>query len=90
MINWNDEQKTEPPLTMDMDEMAILHIIEVPLKLPHYPCHTQHVERIVPVVTESAMQRVGFINRHRWILTTTESREICPQLNTKKDDIAME
>ena len=65
MIDWDKVEVTEPPLTMDMDEKQLLDIIETPLQLPHYPCHTQHVERIVPVVTESAMQRIGFENRHR-------------------------
>ena len=68
MVDWDKEQVTEPPLTMELDDRQLLDIIEKPLHLPHYPCHTQHVERIVPVVTEAAMQRVGYENRHRSVL----------------------
>ena len=67
MVDWTKEQVTEPPLTMDLDDRELLNIIEKPLHLPHYPCHTQHVERTVPVVTEAAMQRVGYVNRHRLV-----------------------
>ena len=66
MVDWEKEQKTEPPLTMNLSDREILDIIEKPLELPHYPCHTQHVERVVPLVTEAAMQRVGYLNRHRY------------------------
>ena len=90
MIDWDQVEVTEPPLTMDMTELQLLEIIETPLTLPHYPCHTQHVERIVPVVTESAMQRIGFDNRHKWILSTMESRKLCPAFTTKLDDSTMD
>ena len=65
MIDWDLLEVTEPPLTMDLEEKQLLEIIETPLQLPHYPCHTQHVERVVPLVTESALQRIGYENRHR-------------------------
>ena len=90
MVKWDKVVVTEPPLTMDLDEIELLEIIGTPLQLPHYPCHTQHVERVVPLVTESAMQRIGFDNRHRWILSTLESRKLCPSFTTKNDDTAMD
>ena len=90
MIQWDQVVVTEPPLTMDIEEKQLLDIIETPLQLPHYPCHTQHVERVVPLVTESAMQRIGFDNRHRWILSTIESRKLCPSFTTKMNDTAMD
>ena len=90
MIDFDKVQVTEPPLTMELSLEEILGVIEKPLILPHYPCHTQHVERTVPLVTESAMQRIGYVNRHRWIINTIESRKICPALNSKKDDMKMD
>ena len=89
MVDWDVEQKTEPPLTQSFSDRDILDIIEQPLALPHHPCHTQHVERVVPLVTEAALQRVGYVNRHRWILSTLESRQICPRFTTKSDDADM-
>ena len=90
MKDWNKENMTEPPLTMDLNMEQLLAIIETPLELPHYPCHTQHVERIVPVVTDSAMQRIGYVNRHSWILSTLESRKLCPKFTSKNDDSSMD
>jgi hypothetical protein len=67
MIDWDAEQKTEPPLTMELSDAELLEIIRTPLVLPHFPCHTQHVERLVPLVTEAALQRVGYLGRHRFV-----------------------
>ena len=68
LIDWTDAPLTEPPVTMDLSELEILEIIGSPLHLPPYPCHTLDVERMVPVVTESALQRIGPVNRHRYLL----------------------
>ena len=65
LIDWTDAPMTEPPVTMDLTEQEILEIIGSPLHLPPFPCHTLDVERLVPVVTESALQRIGPVNRHR-------------------------
>ena len=89
MVDWDAEQKTEPHLTQSFSDRDILDIIEQPLALRHHPCHTQHVECVVPLVTEAALQRVGYVNRHRWILSTLESRQICPRFTTKSDDADM-
>ena len=87
MIDWSKEQKTEPPLTIQMTENEILESLEKPLKLPSYPCHTQDVERLVPVVVESCIQKVGYAARHCWILSTMESRCLGPKTYSKKDDM---
>ena len=65
LIKWEDEQKTEPPLTIALSKETILSAFEQPLMLPAYPNHTQAVERNVPVVTESCKQKVGYSARHR-------------------------
>ena len=59
MIDWTLAPLTEPPVTMDLTDLEILEIVGSPLQLPPYPCHTLDVERLVPVVTESALQRIG-------------------------------
>ena len=40
MINWSDEQKFEPPLTINMHKDKILKGFEQPIILDSYPCHT--------------------------------------------------
>ena len=74
MIDWTGP-KTEPPLTMDLTELELLEIIEKPLVLPPFPCHTLDVERLVPVVTESALHSIGPVNRHRQYITAVL---VCP------------
>ena len=74
LVDWEEEQKTEPPLTMPFSDDIILSALEKPLILQNYPNHTQTVERNVPVVTESCLQKVGYSGRHRWILSTLLSR----------------
>ena len=87
LVNWEQEQSTEPPLTMKMSKDEILRGLEEPIVLPKYPCHTQSVERTVPVVTESCLQKVGYTGRHQWILSTMESRGLVHSFNSKKDDM---
>ena len=65
IIDWAEAPKTEPPVTMHLSDLELLEAIGTPLHLPSFPCHTLDVERLVPVVTESALQRVGPVNRHR-------------------------
>ena len=74
---------------MKLSEDIIFSAFEMPLLLKSYPSHTQTVERMVPVVTESCSQKVGYSARHRWILSTLESRKLCPKFDTKSDDIQM-
>ena len=50
---------------MHLINLEILEIIGAPLHLPPFPCHILDAERLVPVVTELAMQRIGPVNRHR-------------------------
>ena len=65
LVDWETAAKTEPPLTQDLSEDVILSALAEPLILPPYPNHTQAVERMVRVVTESCSLRVGYRARHR-------------------------
>ena len=87
LADWEQEQTTEPPLTMKMSNDEILKGLEEPIVLPNYPCHTQSVERTVPVVTESCLQKIGYTGRHQWILSTMESRGLVHSFDSKKDDM---
>ena len=86
MTDLDSEEKMEPPLTMELTDEEINSAVETPVILPAYPCHTQSVERAVGLVSESGKHRVGFVNRHRWILNTLASREERKTFNSKKDD----
>ena len=83
LINWDIEQKTEPPITMEFSRDEILKALEQPLKVPN---HTQAIERTVPVLTESCKQKIGYTAHHRWILSVMASHKMVPKFNCKKHD----
>ena len=85
-MDWDKVEKTEPPLTMDLNEESLLAVIAEPLKLPSYPNHTQGVERFMPVVEMACSQRVGNSARDWFILLLCKSRNLVPKFDSKKDD----
>ena len=87
LIDWNKEKMTEPPLTKQISKEEILSVLEEPLKLPSYLSNTKDVECLVPVVTESCLQKVGYSARQGWILFTMESRKLVPKFDFKKHNI---
>ena len=85
LIDWDTEPCTEPPLTVDLDLDRIMAAISAPLRLPPFPNNTQAVERMVRVVSEAAVKRVGHTARNGLILKLLESRKMIPSFNTKND-----
>ena len=59
LIDWESAKLTEPPFTLDFKEADLLAIKEAPLEVPHYPCHTQAVERAIKIVSEASAAVVG-------------------------------
>ena len=86
IIDWTDKNITEPPLTLAMSDKAVRRCIDHPIQLPHYPCHTQAVERSVKLVTESSVKCYGHSSRHGWIINVLKSRKAKPTFQSKKDD----
>ena len=86
LVNWDEVEKTEPPLTMDMSEDEVISATAGPLYLPWYQNHTQGVERYMPVLELASGQRVGHTARDRFILSLDKSRKLVPSFNTKKND----
>ena len=66
MVDLDQSSKTEPPLLMHLSDEIIASAADTPLIIPNYECHIYDVERSVALVTESAQQRVGIVNRHRY------------------------
>ena len=86
LINWENITVTEPPLTRDMSLESLYQCKNTPINLPHYPCHTEAVERMVQLVTTSCKNCYGEENRHGWILNVLHSRLMRPSFESKKDD----
>ena len=90
LIDWDSVDCTEPPMTIELSNDAVKSALDTPLILPAYPNHTQSVEHMIPLVTEACRQRVGSVNRHRWILNTIDSREKRLKFESKQDDMCFD
>ena len=75
---------TEPLLTRNLSEDQLQSVIDSPLQVPKFPCHTQAVERAVKVVSDACSQ-VYHQERDGFIRQRIRARKIMPQVNTKKD-----
>ena len=50
LIDWDKDSIHEPVFTCSLDLQEITAIIETPLMVDYYPCHTQSTERVVKQV----------------------------------------
>ena len=86
LVEWEDLERTEPPLTMDFTEETILSAMASRLHLPKYRNDTQSVERYMPVLEQACGQRVGATARDQFIHMLNKSRELVPKFDSKKND----
>ena len=88
MINWQECQLEEPPITKKFSNQCLVETIiekkEI-LKLPDFLNHTQAVERTVKMVTESSKTVTGNVNRDGMIRAKHSGRKLLPKFDTKKE-----
>ena len=75
MVNLNGREVNQPPSIKHHSDSKIEVIRKYPLKLNH-PCHNQHVERHVKLVTEASSQVCGIDHRDGLIRQKLMSRQI--------------
>jgi hypothetical protein len=89
LIDWQNTNITEPPLTADLSDAVIVDMVKngesSVVDFPRFPCHTQAVERCVKVVTEASAAVCGQTSRDGFIRSRLESRRIMPIFNTKAE-----
>ena len=87
IIDWEAKDATiyEPAILSKMDNDELKEVIIKPVSFPHFPLHSQSVERGVKLVSEAATKVVGGKKRHQHILSLIESREMRAACDTKKD-----
>ena len=85
MVDWEQVECTEPPLTRDMSEADLDEVVEKPYRFPDYPNHTQQVEAAVRVVSDAATKRADHTARDNLIHQLFESRAEVQSFNHKKD-----
>ena len=76
---------TEPPLTKKLSDTELFSIRTTPLIPPTYPNHSQSVERLVKVVSESASKFYGKPELHKLIISKQAAKEERPAYESKKD-----
>ena len=86
MIDWQ-EDVTEPPLTTHLPEQEIQENIvnKTMFSMKEYPCHTQFVERMIKLVTESSTKVIGSTNRDGFVHNKLASFKKMKYFHTKKD-----
>lgn len=91
MINWNETDRSEPPVTRHISLEDLKEFVEKPrsdrnsLEFEKYPCHTQGTERCVRLVTEASKSVCGVVQRHGFILAKLKSRSKMKTFNTKSE-----
>lgn len=86
MIEW-DDTVTEPSFTASMNNEELLDLIENPLNVPRFKCHTQMVERAVKEVTRVSSVFIGQEKRNATVSATLINRAKYPKMDSKKDFI---
>lgn len=92
MIDWADVTITEPPMTKHVtDEDLAKYICEArqnslmhSIDFPRFPCHTQAVERVIKLVTESSLCVCGLEERNGFVKARIASHKMMPKFETKK------
>ena len=89
LINWQDTEISEPPLTADVTDDEIRLFVksagQSTIDFDRLPCDTQSVERCVKIVTEASLAVCGEHSRDGFIRSRLEARRVVPVFNTKSD-----
>ena len=85
LFSWEKPKLHEPSLTKHLTDDEVRNIIQSPLYVCPFPCHTQAVERAIQLITEAATSVIGEGSRDGWIRQTIKSRREMGRFDTKKD-----
>lgn len=87
LIDWSKCKLSSPPIMNNVSTESLEQLINTDVlpefELMKFPCHTQSVERIVKLVTESCTKVCGEENRDGFIRATLLSRSAMPSFNFK-------
>jgi hypothetical protein len=84
MIDFEKEDRSEPPWTRDFSDEDIRQIIDEPLVVPVLH-HTQYVERAIRVITQLGGSLTSDEKRKGMALATFKDCEERPRCETKAD-----
>jgi len=93
LIDWANCKLSTPPMMENISIESLKELLNTKVitefEFINFPCHTQSVERIVKLVTESSIKVCGEKNRDGFTRTTLFSRTEMPSFNSKKEFITM-
>lgn len=84
LIDWSDGVY-EPPLTCALTTSEVFKLIDKPMEVPMWPCHTQSIERCVKQVTEAASRVYTQEKREGYIRGQEASRLLMSKNESKQD-----
>ena len=84
MIDWDNEQVTEPPYTMKFTLEELRQFEDTPLKLD-VPSNSQFVERHIRIITENGTRAATPILRDGLAHATIAHRQLRGKKETKAD-----
>ena len=88
LIMWDEEEITEPVLTMLLSEEEIKSFEVAPMSVPSMPVHGQSVERCVKEVSAASESVYGYQRRDGFIRARLAHRELTGGLIRSKKDHA--
>lgn len=81
MVDWENVDFDSPPLLQDITSETIASNAQV--ILPHYPCHSQDVERNIKDVSAVCGKVYGHDSRHSVLIQMKKSKLDMPTVKTK-------
>ena len=89
LINWTKEECFEPVETCSMTKEELKVLVDQPMEVPKYSCHTQSTERVVQQVKAAASKAVGFTRRDGYVRARAEHRQMMAAFTSKKSILHM-
>ena len=84
MIDMTASLISEPPFLSQLSNAEIAGIVDAPLQVPKWPCHTQPVERAIRLLTDAAVSVAGQEERDGFIRQRLYSRQHMPTFKCKR------
>ena len=84
LISWS-EGVSEPPLTCSLSTVEVKNLIDTPMEVLNWPCHTQSIERVVKMVTDASAKYFSQEKRDGAIRTQETSRRLMSKNESKQD-----
>ena len=87
LIDWDQEEVTEPIITADFTLDDLEKVKHTPIKLDKFPCHSQGCERAVKETSRASAKVVGWVAKDGFFHLSGLCRNLMKKFASKKDFI---